>query len=113
MSFLEEKVLLINKIAHFHPASGVDRGWSWYVGGMRDTGDWYFRKLYEAPTEELQLFLNELEEAKRNYVPPVPDNSPIIALPNGGWITEKTKENLEEFNRNFTNRILFGKTTNT
>ena len=80
---------------------------------MRDTGDWYLDKMYSAPIEELQLFLNELEEAERNYVPPVPDNSPIIALPNSNWITEKEKEIAEEFHKSHTNRILFGKSTTT
>lgn len=113
MSFLEEKVLVINKIANFHPASGVDKGWSWYVGGMRDTGDWYKDKMYSVPIEELQLFLNELEEAERNYVPPVPDNSPIIVMPNGNWITEKEKEIAEEFHKSRMNRIMYNKPENT
>jgi len=113
MNFLEEKVLVINKIANFHPACGVDKGWSWYVGGMQDSGDWYKDKMYSVPIEELQLFLNELEEAEQNYVPPVPDNSPIIALPNGNWITEKEKEIAEEFYKKCVTRILFGKSTTT
>jgi hypothetical protein len=113
MSLFEEKVVLVNKIIRFHPASGVDKGWSWYVGGMRDTGDWYQDKLYVAPIKDLYLFLNELEEGERNYVPPVPDNSPIIMGPNGIWMTEKTKENIAEFNRKTVNRILFGKPTTT
>jgi len=61
-----DKLELIEKIIDFHPAyeAGTKRGWSWYVGGMKDTGEWYFRKLLTASIEELQQCLDELEAIK-------------------------------------------------
>jgi hypothetical protein len=64
MGQAEDKIGLIKKIIAFHPAyePGRKRGWSWYVGGMRDTGDWDFRKLMDATEAELNQCLQELEE---------------------------------------------------
>lgn len=58
------KIELIKKITEYHPANqaGRKRGWSHYVGGMADTGDWYFRKLLDASETDLQNCLNELIE---------------------------------------------------
>lgn len=57
---MEEKIKIIDEICKHHPASGVEKGWSWYVGGMKDSGAWYFRKMLDAPIEELQAFLRQL-----------------------------------------------------
>jgi len=52
----EEKIMLIDKICTLHPSLGVDKRWSEYTGGMKDSGDWYFRKMLDVPIEELQEF---------------------------------------------------------
>lgn len=35
----EDKESIIREICTHHPSRGVEKGWSWYVGGMRDTGE--------------------------------------------------------------------------
>lgn len=64
MGQAEDKTGLIKKITNFHPAyePGRKRGWSWYVGGMKDTGEWDFRKLMDATDMELNDCLCELQE---------------------------------------------------
>lgn len=70
---IEEKIKIIDEIVKRHPAYGVDKGWSCYTGGMKDSGDWYFRKMLDAPIEELKSFLDGLVEeenkpqAKRTF----------------------------------------------
>ena len=59
---MEEKVKVIDQITERHPALGVDKGWSCYTGGMRDSGSWYFRKMLNEPIGVLQSFLNHLIE---------------------------------------------------
>lgn len=62
---------LIHKIIDFHPGSdaGRKRGWSNYVGGMTDSGDWDFRKLLKASEEELEECLKDLI---LEHLPPPP-----------------------------------------
>lgn len=52
----EEKIALIDKICKFHPSLGVEKGWSHYTGGMKDSGSWHFRQMLNVPIEELQEF---------------------------------------------------------
>ena len=61
---MEEKIRIIDEIIKRHPSYGVDKGWSCYTGGMKDSGDWYFRKMLDVPIEELQLFLDKLIKAE-------------------------------------------------
>lgn len=58
------KAQIIDQITDFHPAYGVELGWSWYTGGMKDTGDWYIDKLAETPIEELIGKLNQWVKEK-------------------------------------------------
>lgn len=55
---MQDKIKLIDEICEKHPSYGVDKRWSKYVGGMKDTGQWFFRKMLDVPQEELQEFLN-------------------------------------------------------
>lgn len=52
----EDKIALIDKICRLHPSLGVDKGWSDYTGGMKDSGEWHFRQMLDVPIEELQEF---------------------------------------------------------
>lgn len=67
----KEKITLIDKICTLHPSLGVDKRWSEYTGGMKDSGKWYFRKMLDVPIEELQEFYDaqvlqkELDKAAR------------------------------------------------
>ena len=69
---MEEKIKIIDEIIKRHPSYGVDNGWSYYVGGMKDSGDWYFRKMLDEPIEKLQSFLDTLvADDSRPPKPPV------------------------------------------
>lgn len=74
MEDLQKKIELIRQISQFHPASGTDKGWSTYTGGMADSGEWFFWKMYDnASIIELQSFLDLLirqDEASRSQKPP-------------------------------------------
>ncbi len=59
---LEEKIIIIDAICKKHPSYGVDKGWSEYTGGMKDSGQWFFRKMLDVPIEELESFLNSITE---------------------------------------------------
>lgn len=52
----EDKIALIDKICKLHPSLGVDKGWSEYTGGMKDSGEWYFRRMLDVPISELGGF---------------------------------------------------------
>jgi hypothetical protein len=41
----EEKIPVIDAITELHPGMGTQLGWSWYEGGMRDTGGWKVENL--------------------------------------------------------------------
>lgn len=60
MATLEEKYELVKLIENFHPGYGTESGFSYYIGGMMDTGGWFTRKLLEAPIEQLEALLKEL-----------------------------------------------------
>ena len=56
----DNKIKIIDEIIKRHPSYGVKRGWSDYVGGMKDSGEWYFRKMLDESEYELRTFLNYL-----------------------------------------------------
>lgn len=57
---MENKITVIDEIVKRHPTYGIEKGWSWYTGGMADTGDWYYRKMIDVPIGELEDFLKEI-----------------------------------------------------
>lgn len=59
MNDTDKKIVVIDRICELHPVYGLHKNWSWYVGGMRDTGDWNFRQMLNVPMEELEDFLIE------------------------------------------------------
>lgn len=68
---MEEKIKIIDEIIKRHPSYGVEKGWSWYTGGMKDTGEWHYRKMLDVSIEELRLFLTnivigEIEHKNKN-----------------------------------------------
>ncbi len=50
----QDKFEIIDKIMDLHPSFGVEIGWSRYVGGMMDTGNWFREKLLTVPIHELK-----------------------------------------------------------
>lgn len=111
---MKKKIKIIDQIVEKHPAWGVKKGWSKYVGGMADTGEWFFRKMLDVPTNELQVFLDDIN--KKENAPPTPltdqeikDQSIIHQLPNHGFITEHERKNLISFYKEQDEKILYGK----
>lgn len=91
---MEEKVKIIDEIVKRHPHYGVDIGWSYYVGGMADTGDWYFRKMLDEPLHKLKSFLDQLT---------FEENRPVVK-------SNKTqKELMAEFKNEIERKLMFGK----
>ncbi len=59
---------VIAAICEHHPGSGVDKGYSWYIGGMADTGAWIPEKMKIYAINQLyklKEFLLELEDSKK------------------------------------------------
>lgn len=112
---MEEKIKIIDLICQRHPSNGVDKGWSEYVGGMKDTGQWFFRKMLDVPLEELVEFLNEL--IRKENIPPraytdeeMRKSKIILSDGHGGWITQLGKEELEQWHKEQEHKMLFGLT---
>jgi len=94
MDSVEEKIKIIDEIVKRHPSYGIENGWSYYTGGMADTGDWYFRKMLDEPIGTLKSFLDELTSE---------ENMPRKE-------SEFTQEQLHErFLTELERRLLFGK----
>jgi len=107
---MEEKIKIIDEIVKRHPTSGVDKGWSWYRGGMEDTGDWYFRKMLDVSMEELQTFLDKLV-ADESFPTKVYTEQELIDIKTwhsygGYWMSEYSRKQIEKFNRDRDNKLL-------
>jgi hypothetical protein len=57
---LKNKLRLIDAICEHHPSCGIEKGWSEYTGGMKDSGQWFVRKMLDCSEIELESFLNEI-----------------------------------------------------
>jgi len=55
-----DKLELIKEFNKYHPGYGVEWGYSKYVGGMTDTGNWIFEVLVSEPIEVLKVRLDIL-----------------------------------------------------
>ena len=55
----KEKLPLIDEIMAFHPGMGTQLGWSWYVGGMKDSGEWKMEVLLQVPYNTLLVTLGK------------------------------------------------------
>lgn len=64
---MQDKLKIIDEIVKLHPSLGVDKGWSHYTGGMKDSGDWYLRKMLDVPIEELKLFLDNVNQKNTTF----------------------------------------------
>lgn len=108
----DDKIKVIDSICTRHPAYGVDKGWSEYVGGMRDTGRWFFRKMLDVPEEDLQLFLDEIIAEENEPKAPLTeqqkaDQKIIHYSSNGYWMNEHDRKNMESFNNEITKKLLY------
>ena len=108
---MEEKLKIIDKICSFHPHYGVEKRWSDYTGGMKDSGEWHVRRMLDASIEGLKSFLDKIT-TKENQPPRVLTEeekikSKIIIPFNGGFITQLGKEDIEKWHYEM-QRKLFG-----
>lgn len=97
---MEEKVRIIDEIVKNHPSIGVEKGWSHYTGGMKDSGAWYFRKMLDVDIEDLKSFLSEIVAER----PPIEyteqekiDMKILHKLPGGYFVNEYQKKLHEKF----------------
>jgi hypothetical protein len=100
---MKKKKKIIDQICKRHPAAGVYKGWSYYIGGMKDTGEWYTRKMLDCPKKELQEFLNKLIEEEKKPRQQASQCQKVSTL-NNAWYKEeemkrikKMKEDEEKF----------------
>jgi len=91
---MEEKLKIIDKIVKLHPSLGVEKGWSYYTGGMKDSGDWYLRKMLDVPIEELQLFLDNINQKTTTF-----DNTEISKVEINGITFIMRKSLAEQINK--------------
>jgi len=107
----EEKLTIIDKICKFHPGLGTDIGYSYYIGGMKDSGDWHRFKMIDEPIEILRNFLYKLENPepiKKLTEKELIDSQTFFKMENGTIISKYELDKLEEFKRNMEHKIFFG-----
>lgn len=106
---MEEKIKIIDEIVKRHPSYGIDKGWAWYVGGMRDTGDWEYRKMLNVSTEELQAFLDEIIRQEAIPQQEKADSKIILEIEYKGrkcWIKKNQLDAMREFKNERMRKIL-------
>lgn len=120
MGQTDDKIAIIKLIQQHHPGydPGRKREWSWYTGGMADTGGWSTMKMLEASIEELKACLKELEDIV-NAPPKIytPEELQMINTPTihhlscGGVVHSNAYEDMLWSNhaRNLEKQLLWGK----
>lgn len=113
---MEDKIKIIDEIVKRHPAYGLEKGWSYYIGGMRDSGDWCFRKMIDVPLNELQDFLNHIIEDENKpeiklTQQEIADSKIIYKTGINGWETRLFRKQREEFDQNIEAKWLFNNKT--
>lgn len=76
-----DKIQIIKEIVKHHPGYGTDKGWSWYVGGMKDDGDWKWDILVDQSDYDLQKFLDYLLDCDKKVKANFEERERIAALP--------------------------------
>lgn len=105
---------LIKKITSYHPASesGLKRNWSYYTGGMADTGGWDYAKLLDAKKAELEDCLNDLIKEWEPKPKPIWTDEEtrqmnnIIQFEDGTWMTEKFVNDFKKFGEEMDKQVL-------
>jgi hypothetical protein len=101
----QEKLSVIDEITEFHPGYGTGLGWSWYVGGMQDSGGWNNEVLLNTPIEFLSTQLNvwkkqkeEANQRKEEWDKKSPEEKVRL-----------TKEQFENFKKEHERNLMWGK----
>jgi len=61
---------LIDAICKHHPGKGTTAGYSWYIGGMADTGEWLpekMRYMHRYEDDVYRVFLLKLEQEQEKW----------------------------------------------
>ena len=111
---MKDKIKIIDAICERHPAYGVDKGWSEYTGGMKDSGQWFFRKMLDCNISELKVFLENIIKEENKPETPLTeqekiDNKIIFNDEYGGFINKTTLENLKKFHNDIEFNMILGK----
>lgn len=114
MNSIENKIKIIDAICERHPSYGVEKGWSEYTGGMKDSGHWFFRKMLNCTAEELQLFLDDIISEENEPIillteQEIADSKIIHNTPNGFWLTEYHRKKLEKMRNDIIVGIMAGR----
>lgn len=103
---MEEKIKIIKQIVKHHPGYGTEKGYSWYEGGMRDTGDWKWEKMIDEPIDKLRSFLSDLSgiqkrnnELNRLHMEEYNRVQAMSEIDRTKYYIEKGREMKEEWNR--------------
>lgn len=109
-----DKIELIKAITSYHPGykAGTEREWSYYIGGMTDTGGWRYNKLLDASEKDLQACLDDLI---KESAPPPPLSeedqkklkTPVLTPYGVSNVLEQ--ETIQKLSERMQNAILWGK----
>ena len=113
MTDIKRKIQVIDAICEKHPSYGINNGWSEYTGGMKDSGQWFFRKMVDVPIHILESFLQQIIEEENKPRTPlseqeIEDSKIIHQLPNGGWINKAQRKALEKQQQESLSSLLYG-----
>lgn len=105
---MEDKLDLIDELVKYHPAYGVSLGWSEYVGGMADTGRWFYEKLVRVPKWQIVSLLKTIHKEQSEQPTNIGINdSGIILLSNDVWVKENSLNEINKFNDDLESRMMF------
>ena len=102
---MKKKIKIIDAICERHPSLGIERGWSEYVGGMADTGRWFFRIMLDVPIEELQSFLDGIIAEENKPIECQP-SSGVIHIYKDSWVSQEEQEMFKKMFDDLDKKIL-------
>lgn len=117
---------VINEICKSHPGAGVEKGYSWYIGGMADTGEWLPEKMKVIAIrhlDELKQFLLQLQQGKKRgnqwniqnlaeyyKIDSLPEPERTIAFDKRRReFQEKERKAMSDIVKNIENKLMWGK----
>lgn len=113
----KEKLPIIDRIMEYHPGKGTDLGWSWYIGGLKDEGDWRLEILLKVPYAYLLFTVDKWDsEREVNEKLSAEEELKMKKYAAEGRLHEYYKEKIEEERKlweevkdKFEKQLLWGK----
>jgi hypothetical protein len=98
-----DQIDLISKVLQLHPGYGTQIGWSYYVGGLGDHGNWHLDILLNQRTIDLQHFLDQTAasdaradaESKRREKMTLQDTYNEMKARSGDFLSDELKSLLK------------------